>query len=58
MYWVNAAETRETFHWESGMRYQHSSSAYRLSVDPSGEPLLGQALDWALPRPHWADRAS
>jgi len=21
---VNAAETHETFHWESGMRYQHS----------------------------------
>jgi hypothetical protein len=20
-YWVNAAETYETFHWESGMRY-------------------------------------
>jgi hypothetical protein len=25
MYWVNAGETHETFHWESGMRYQVSS---------------------------------
>jgi len=24
MYWVNAAETHETFRQESGMRYQHS----------------------------------
>ena len=26
-YWVNAAETHETFHWESGMRYQVSSGS-------------------------------
>ena len=26
MCWLNAAETHETFHWESGMRYQVSSS--------------------------------
>ena len=26
MYWLIAAETHETFHWDSGMRYQLSSS--------------------------------
>jgi hypothetical protein len=25
MYWVNAAETHETVHWESGMRYHDTT---------------------------------
>ena len=45
MYWVNAAETHETFHWESGMRYQVSSrpipstnSAFWLPLCPHSYP--------------------
>ena len=33
MYWVNAAETHETFHQESGMRYQFRRPAPILSVN-------------------------
>ena len=32
MYWLNAAETHESFHQESGMRYQHSSGPSILSM--------------------------
>jgi hypothetical protein len=56
MYWVNAAETHETFHWESGMRYQHSSSCPDppgigahpcLAADPNAGPAHdGLRLNW------------
>ena len=43
MYWVNAAETHETFDWESGMRYQVSSSPdfdHESALPPSGCTLI------------------
>jgi len=33
MHWVDAVETHETFHWESGMRYQSHPGAPILSVN-------------------------
>jgi hypothetical protein len=33
MYFVNAAETHETFYWESGMRYQ----SRRFRPDPRSD---------------------
>ena len=44
MYWVNAADTHETFHWESGMRYQHSSRSPD-SCSELGECRLGSGLE-------------
>jgi hypothetical protein len=35
MYWVYAAETHETFHTESGMRYQLSTTTYCGSLPPA-----------------------
>jgi len=39
------AETDETFHWESGVRYQHSS--HRLDPKPD-QALLFARKRWAL----------
>lgn len=33
MHWVYAAETHETFHQESGMRYQHSKTGPDSRLD-------------------------
>ena len=51
MYWVNAAETHETFHLESGMRYQVSSSpilstdwAFRLPPQGCWSPLAARPI--------------
>ena len=40
MHMLNAAETYETVHWESGMRYQirHSRPADRVSSCPESRP--------------------
>jgi hypothetical protein len=43
MYRVNAAETHETVHWKSGMRYQsHLCSIHRLDYSWLAMPILDE----------------
>ena len=55
MHRVNAAETHETFHWESGMRY-HFTTTSRASTAPDHDLLwfmracISKSQDWSLIR--------
>ena len=59
-YWVDVAETHETFHSESGMRYQVSSTlSIRAQIDrTSGLPENSSTLIRTLTAPFIADLGS